>query len=107
MLRFTIATGTLLLCAGVLLLQPALAGPRPEPLDGREIDCTTFPIICDQFSAAPGSGESDPGSADPFLCRFGDAQAPAPVLLAATREDCARAGGVVMPPSPTQEAAQE
>ena len=36
---------------------------------------------------------------DPFLCRFGALEAGAPVLLAATRDDCARAGGAVVTPS--------
>lgn len=44
---------------------------------------------------------------DPFLCRFGEMEAGAPVLLAATRQDCTRAGGAVMTPADPDRAARE
>jgi hypothetical protein len=54
------------------------------------------------FQAMFGPGA---GSTDPVMCRFGSAEADGPVLLAAKREDCSRAGGAVMTSTAENEAA--
>ena len=91
MMRPVLATSGVFLVCVVVGGAPAMASPTPlcqqEPND---------PLcVYKQF----GAGEGTSAEVDPFLCRFGAGEeAPGPVLLAATREDCTRAGGAVMTP---------
>jgi hypothetical protein len=69
-------------------------------------DHKILPIMCWVLGSTPQMGED---SRDPFLCRFAEAEADtaAPVLLAATRDDCADAGGSVTTPAAATEAVSE
>jgi hypothetical protein len=54
-----------------------------------------------------GAASDRPENArEPFLCRFGAAEEGAPVLLAATRADCQRAGGALIAKSNVDATAQ-
>jgi hypothetical protein len=86
--------------AVVLPAQPVFAGAEwcPNVKTIKHNSC--FKI----FSAGSESAE---GAPDPFLCRFGTENSAAPVLLAATRDDCTRAGGTVMNETSAEDGARE
>lgn len=92
MSRFTIA-----LCFGFVLASVVATTPAAAYQVFNGWWClTTNDSKCENVLGAASAAPED--ARDPLLCRFGAAEAGGPVLLAATREDCTRAGGTVMTP---------
>jgi hypothetical protein len=101
MTRFVLATsGGVLLGLAVAVLPAAASNMILCQNDPDDPLCRMYP----QLGAEADGASSE---LDPFLCRFGKADAGAPVLLSATRADCTSAGGVVMTPTQSDEAASE
>jgi hypothetical protein len=89
MLRCLFAVGALSIAAVSIPAEPSFAGKRLWCYD------TPAKKICifNFFSTVSGGTKDAP---EPFLCRFVGGEASPAVLLASTRDDCTRAGGVVM-----------
>lgn len=102
MLRPKPATAAALVVGFAVALPPQTALANPVNYDCRINE--NPPPLCKFLSARSGTGET---ARDPFLCRFGADEAGVPVLVAATRDDCTRAGGVVMTLPAPDEAASE
>ena len=99
MLRSKIWIGAQVLVASALLAAPAFAGPKGWK------HCLYTDEVCSGHQYLAAGSQSTEAARDPFLCRFGAVETGAPVLLAATREDCTRAGGTVMAPAAAPDAA--
>jgi hypothetical protein len=96
MFRLTTVTAVAaLFCIALAVPPEAAAGNKP---------CWHYfdAPLC--WALGPDSETSD-GSTSPFLCRFSAPEGNTPVLLAATRDDCSRAGGTVMTSKAADEAA--
>jgi hypothetical protein len=93
--------------ATALLLGAAVA---PTPATAYQVFngwwcLTTNDSKCENVLGA--ASDTPENAREPFLCRFGAAEEAAPVLLAATRNDCKSAGGTVMTPPAATDAADE
>jgi hypothetical protein len=101
----------------MLVLFAVPLGLTPSPaLASRDSGCASgcrqaLETRFEQFNACMASclqGRSaEANEIDPFMCRFGAVEGGAPVLLAATRDDCALASGVAMTPGAADGAASE